>query len=115
LKEGAGIDAEGFGLVYLEAAAFGKASVGSVLGGCGEAIEHGVTGFAVDPRHAGALAEAVERLLSSLELRRAMGLAAFHRLKAEFRIEDRAATLMRHYESSRASFASRSAQRSALT
>ena len=100
LPEGNGVDAEGFGLVYLEAAAYGKPSVGSVLGGCAEAIADGVTGFAVDPHDAGALAMVSERLLGSMSLRRAMGLAAFNRLKSDFRIEDRAAVLMRCYADS---------------
>jgi glycosyltransferase involved in cell wall biosynthesis len=98
IREGDGLDAEGFGMVYLEAASYGKASVGSTLGGCGEAIEDGITGFAVDPRDADALAAAVNRLLSSLELRRSMGLAARERLRSTFRIEDRAAILMKRYE-----------------
>jgi phosphatidylinositol alpha-1,6-mannosyltransferase len=102
VSEGDGIDAEGFGLVYLEAAAHGKASVGSVLGGCGEAIEHGVTGLAVDPRDTASLALSVDTLLASLELRQAMGLAAFRRLKSDFRIGDRAATLLRYYDVYRA-------------
>lgn len=102
LTDSYGIDAEGFGMVYLEAAGYGKASVGSVLGGCGEAIEDGVTGFAVDPHDSGALAAAIERLLSSLALRRSMGLAARKRLHAEFRIEDRAAVLMGRYRSATA-------------
>lgn len=98
IADGRGIDAEGFGIVYLEAAAHGKPSVGSVLGGCGEAIADGVTGFAVDPHDTSGLAASVESLLESKSLRQSMGLAAFDRLKSDFRIEDRAAILMRSYE-----------------
>jgi phosphatidyl-myo-inositol dimannoside synthase len=98
VREGDGIDAEGFGMVYLEAATYGKASVGSTLGGCGEAIADGLTGVASDPRDAAGLAAAIERLLSSLELRRSMGFAARERLRSAFRLEDRAARLMKHYK-----------------
>ena len=92
-----GIDAEGFGLAYLEAASYCKPSIGSILGGCAEAISDGRTGFAVDPRDTCRLASSIERLLGSLPLRQSMGLAAFERLKSDFRIEDRAAVLMQHY------------------
>jgi len=37
-------DVEGFGIVYLEAAASGLACVAGELGGCGDAVVHGVTG-----------------------------------------------------------------------
>jgi phosphatidylinositol alpha-1,6-mannosyltransferase len=99
VREGDDVDAEGFGMVYLEAASYGKASIGSTLGGCAEAIADGSTGLAVDPRDTEALARAVELLLSSLELRRSMGRAARQRLLTEFRMEDRVTALMRHYES----------------
>ena len=35
-NEGGGLDAEGFGLVYLEAAAYRKPAVGSLIGGAGK-------------------------------------------------------------------------------
>jgi glycosyltransferase involved in cell wall biosynthesis len=99
VRQGNRLDAEGFGMVYLEAASHGKPSVGSVEGGCGEAIADGITGLAVEPRDPDALAGAIERLLSSFELRRSMGVAARERLRSEFRIEDRAAILMKRYGS----------------
>ncbi len=95
--EGNGIDAEGFGLVYLEAAAYGKPSVGSASGGCGEAIDNSRTGFTVDPHDANGLALSIERLLASFSLRQSMGSAAFQRAKSDFCVEDRATTLMRRY------------------
>jgi phosphatidylinositol alpha-1,6-mannosyltransferase len=55
---------EGFGIVYAEAAAFGRPVVGSTMGGAAEAVEHGVTGCNVDPTKPEAVAAA---LLTYLE------------------------------------------------
>jgi phosphatidylinositol alpha-1,6-mannosyltransferase len=44
-------DVEGFGLVFLEAAACGLPSVGGRSGGIPDAIDHGKTGWLVDPRN----------------------------------------------------------------
>jgi phosphatidylinositol alpha-1,6-mannosyltransferase len=63
---------EGFGLVFLEAAACGLPSVGGRSGGIPEAIEEGRTGWLVDPRDPRAIAASIIDLLRSPErLRRA--------------------------------------------
>ena len=103
------IDAEGFGLVYLEAALHGKPSVGSRAGGCREAIADGLTGYTVDPHDRTALRDAIARLLRDRPLRRSMGLAAFERLDRDFRIERRVDDLMRCYRSAAVSLRSGSA------
>ncbi len=57
-------DVEGFGLVYLEAAARGVAAVGGRCSGAAEAVVHGETGLLVDdPRDPAAVAEALAALL----------------------------------------------------
>lgn len=91
------VDAEGFGLVYLEAAMHGKPSVGSTAGGCREAIRHGVTGFVADPHDTDAIASYIETLLLDRPLSQAMGIAAFERLAHDFRLEDRVAALRQSY------------------
>jgi len=53
---------EGFGLVYLEAAALGLASVASASGGVPDAIDDGVTGLLTPPNDPAAIAGAIERL-----------------------------------------------------
>ena len=66
----AGFEQEGFGLVFLEAAASGVAQVAGRSGGSHEAVRHEVTGLVVDePRRDGALAEAMARLLDDADLR----------------------------------------------
>ena len=80
----AGLEAEGFGIVFLEAAASGVPAVAGRSGGAWEAVEDGATGFVVDPLDAGAVAQALERLLADPVLRRQMGAAARRRAESAF-------------------------------
>ncbi|HCB34196.1 MAG TPA: glycosyltransferase family 1 protein, partial [Acidimicrobiaceae bacterium] len=66
-----GLEQEGFGIVFLEAAAAGVAAVAGRSGGSHEAVEHGVTGLVVDrPADPAATADAIARLLDD-DVRRA--------------------------------------------
>jgi phosphatidylinositol alpha-1,6-mannosyltransferase len=67
------VDSEGFGLVYLEAAACGAPVLASDSAGCREAVVAGGTGLLVDPRDAGAVARALSRLLADPEHARQLG------------------------------------------
>jgi len=64
---------EGFGLVFLEAMAFGKPVVGAAAGGATDLIEGGSNGFLVPPLDVAALARALEKLLRDSCLCEAMG------------------------------------------
>jgi phosphatidylinositol alpha-1,6-mannosyltransferase len=66
-------DIEGFGLVFLEANACGKAVIGGRSGGIPEAIVDGVTGFLVNPKDPEDVANALRRLLTDNELALRMG------------------------------------------
>ena len=55
---------EGFGIVYLEAAACGRPVVGSTDGGAPETVQPGVTGLLADPREPQAVAAGISRVLS---------------------------------------------------
>jgi phosphatidylinositol alpha-1,6-mannosyltransferase len=79
-----GLEAEGFGIVFLEAAACAVPAVAGRSGGAWEAVEDGVTGFVVDPLDAGAVADAVARLLEDPALRHTMGAAARTRAETVF-------------------------------
>lgn len=70
---------EGFGLVFLEAAAQGTPSLATDLGGIPEAIAHESTGIVVPPADLDCYAEALETLLSSPEMRQVYGTAARRR------------------------------------
>lgn len=58
-----GMDIEGFGMVFTEAAACGKPVVAGRSGGAAEAVVDGETGLVVDPRQPEAVAEAIAGLL----------------------------------------------------
>jgi phosphatidylinositol alpha-1,6-mannosyltransferase len=88
-----GLEAEGFGIVFLEAAACGLPAVAGRSGGAWEAVEDGVTGFVVDPLDAGAVAGALARLLDDPELRRRMGTRARARAETSFAYDGLAARL----------------------
>jgi phosphatidylinositol alpha-1,6-mannosyltransferase len=88
-----GLEAEGFGIVFLEAAACGVPAVAGRSGGASEAVDDGTTGFVVDPRDAGAVAGAVGRLLTEPALRRTMGAAARARVESAFAYDILAARL----------------------
>lgn len=70
-----GLSVEGFGLVYLEAAAHGLPVVGHDVGGVSEAVVNGETGLLVPPDRPAQLSAAFERLISDPDLRRRMGEA----------------------------------------
>lgn len=81
----AGLEQEGFGIVFLEAAAAGVPQIAGNSGGAAEAVVHGVTGLVVDrPDDVGAVSEALERLLSDSELRADMAEAGRARAIDEF-------------------------------
>ena len=64
---------EGYGLVFLEAMAFGKSIVAAAAGGSTDLVEDRVNGILVPPRDQAALAQALERLLHDDSLRAALG------------------------------------------
>jgi phosphatidyl-myo-inositol dimannoside synthase len=80
-----GLEQEGFGIVFLEAAAAGVPQVAGASGGAAEAVEHGVTGLLVDrPTDVGAATAAIARLLDDHALRERMGASSRSRAEASF-------------------------------
>ncbi len=73
----AGFEQEGFGIVFLEAAAAGVPQIAGRSGGSHEAVLDQQTGLVVDePRSPSQLAEALARLLRDAEARRRLGAHA---------------------------------------
>jgi phosphatidylinositol alpha-1,6-mannosyltransferase len=70
-----GLDVEGLGMVFLEAAACGRPVVAGTSGGAPEAVLEGVTGHVVDPRSPDAVAGTIAHLLADPARARAMGEA----------------------------------------
>ena len=89
-----GLEQEGFGIVFLEAAACGVPQVAGDSGGAAEAVIDGETGVVLArPSDAAAVADALAGLLDEPARRRAMGDAARRRAVERFSYDDLAATL----------------------
>jgi glycosyltransferase involved in cell wall biosynthesis len=59
---------EGFGIVYLEGMCFGLPAVGTTAGAAGEIIEHGKTGYLIQPNDSTTLATYLSQLVSDRNL-----------------------------------------------
>ena len=79
-----GWEQEGFGIVFLEAAAAGVPQVAGDSGGAREAVVDGVTGLVVSPSNLEGSIVALRSLLADAEARRSFGMAARDRAVAEF-------------------------------
>jgi phosphatidylinositol alpha-1,6-mannosyltransferase len=80
-----GLEQEGFGIVFVEAAAAGVPQVAGESGGAAEAVEHGTTGLVVDrPEDEGRLADSLVELLADDRRRAEMGRASRLRAVEEF-------------------------------
>ncbi|HLG68028.1 MAG TPA: glycosyltransferase family 4 protein [Acidimicrobiales bacterium] len=80
-----GLEQEGFGIVFLEAAAAGVPQIAGDSGGAAEAVEDGVTGLVLRrPGDPGELAFALRRLLGDDALRARLGSEARRRAQASF-------------------------------
>ena len=77
-------DVEGFGIVFLEAAAAGKPSIGGRSGGVPEAVADGVTGLLVGGTDVEELASTIAKLMDSESLRRSLGETGRARAVREF-------------------------------
>lgn len=77
-------DREGFGIVYLEAAAYSLPSIATNQPGVDEAVLDGTTGLLVKDGDVEALANAIHRLATNVQLRRMFGSAGQTRAREEF-------------------------------
>jgi glycosyltransferase involved in cell wall biosynthesis len=75
---------EGVPRCLLEAAAFGRATVATRVGGIQEAVRDGISGVLVPPSDAAALATAITDLLRDPDRRHAMGRAGREHVSAQF-------------------------------
>lgn len=91
-------DSEGFGMVFLEAAAWGTPQVAYAHGGVPEAVLDGVTGLLAPEGDVPALAERVARLLRDRALAERLGLQGRERALREFDVRDRTSALEKLYD-----------------
>ncbi len=89
-----GLEAEGYGIVFVEAAACGVPSVAGRSGGSHEAVVDGEMGFVVEPRDVAAVRAALERLLADDGLRERLGTAARRRAVEELTYDRQVAKLL---------------------
>lgn len=75
---------ESFGLIYIEAMAYGKPVICCDTGGASEVVENGVTGFLVPASNSDLLAERILELLKNKELRKKMGRNGRIRVQNKF-------------------------------
>jgi phosphatidylinositol alpha-1,6-mannosyltransferase len=88
-----GLEAEGFGIVFVEAASCGVPSVAGRSGGVRDAVIDGETGFVVEPKDVGAVRAAIDRVLGDASLQRRLGDAARARVVRELSYDALAARL----------------------
>jgi phosphatidyl-myo-inositol dimannoside synthase len=84
-------DTEGFGLVFLEAAACGRASVAGKAGGTGAAVLEGISGIRVDGVDQTAVTAVIAQLLGDPGLVETLGTNALARVRQELTWESVAA------------------------
>jgi len=83
-----GLEQEGFGIVFLEAAACGVPQVAGNSGGAAEAVGHNVTGLVVrDPSNVDHVVQAFTELLDNPDQRADMGRSARKRAVEQFSYE----------------------------
>jgi len=89
-----GLEQEGFGIVFVEAAACGVPQIAGRSGGAAEAVAHGETGFVVDdPTDVNEVVRRIAQILDDSDLRESMGRASRRRAIDEFSYETLAARL----------------------
>jgi len=77
-------DNEGFGMVFLEAAACGRPVIAGQDGGTGSAVSEGVTGFRVDGKQTEAVAARLRDILGDEGLANRLGEAGYARAHRDF-------------------------------
>ena len=91
-----GLEQEGFGIVFVEAAACGVPQVAGHSGGAAEAVVDGVTGYVIDnPTDVAGVAARISSILDNPELRSSMARHSRERAVAEFEYDVLAARLGR--------------------
>ena len=89
---------EGFGLVFLEAMAWGTPVIAGNQDAAVEVVQHGETGLLVDPDNVSELAQSILRLIRNEDLRKKMGEAGRQLATAKFSYAHFCNTLLAHLQ-----------------
>jgi len=89
---------EGFGVVFAEAMAMGKATVGSRIGPVAEVVEDGITGYLVSPDAPEEFSLRALELLNDDGKRRTFGEAGRRRVEARFSQAQMCEMIEQHYQ-----------------
>lgn len=89
---------ESFGLVAIEAMAFGKPVIAAAHGGLLDIVADNTTGILVPPNNSAALSEALARLIRDPELRKRMGKEGMARQRAMFSLETQCNQIVQCYK-----------------
>jgi phosphatidylinositol alpha-1,6-mannosyltransferase len=76
---------EGFGIVFIEAMAFGRPVLGAAAGGVTDIVEDGVNGILIPPNDPSALARSLDRLLRDPSLGSALGQRGAETVREKYR------------------------------
>lgn len=90
-------DAEGLGIVLLEAMSCQVPVIASAIGGITDVVLDGETGLLVPEKDVSGLAERIATLADDVELRRRMGAAGADHVRRRFRVEDLARATLAVY------------------
>jgi phosphatidylinositol alpha-1,6-mannosyltransferase len=77
-------DNEGFGMVFIEAAACGKPAVAGRAGGTSSAVLDGLTGFRVDGNQVEEVASALAKILGNVAIANQLGQSGHDRVQVQF-------------------------------
>ena len=91
-------DAEGFGIVYLEANMFGKPVIAGKSGGVAEAVVDNETGILVEPTNPHEIISAMEKLLKNPNEARRLGENGRERVEREFQWKKQAEPILKRLE-----------------
>lgn len=81
---------EGFGIVYLEGMGFGLPAIGTTAGAASEVIEHGKTGYLIEPNDSGSLAKIISNLAKDRDLLVELSINARNRYSSQPKWEETA-------------------------
>lgn len=78
---------ESFGLIFLEAMAYGKPVIGTKVGGIPEIVKDKEMGLLIDVNEPGQIADSVIKLFNNEKLRERLGKKAFEYVRKNFSVE----------------------------